>query len=208
MNKPRWFSMLSGLAVTLLFAVSERWGIGAISASDWTIIAVLALFLIATEGLRGSGYLERVIRFAAEREIADGPLFAILTFCSAVLAATATNDVSLFVVVPITVGICRSRGIGAGAVVVLEAMSANVGSAVMPWGNPQNIFLFHHYSMAAAAFYRLMIPPGAAMLALLCFAAARCGSGRAPADRPQEPDAGAEDGGRADVSHVSGVVFS
>ena len=192
-------SLAAGFALLLFFLASLHWRLHWLSASDWSVIAILALFLLATEGLKESGYLNRLVSIVAERELPEPALFAWLIAASGVLAAAVTNDVSLFVIVPLTLGICHRRGVSPIAIVVLETMAANVGSMSMPWGNPQNLFLFRHYSLAAGGFYRLTLPLSLTMMALICAAGRRIA-------RPGNVRRDGADA--APVSHFTGILFS
>ena len=58
-----------------------------------------------------------------------------------IATAVLTNDVVLFIVVPLTLGVCRITNMPATRLIVFEALAVNAGSALTPIGNPQNIFL-------------------------------------------------------------------
>ena len=51
--------------------------------------------------------------------------------------------------------------------VVLETAAANLGSMATPMGNPQNLYIYSHFSMPVADFFRVTLPPTALSLALL-----------------------------------------
>ncbi|WP_245527796.1 SLC13 family permease [Methanocaldococcus fervens] len=81
-----------------------------------------------------------------------------LTF---ILSMLITNDVALFVIVPLT--LILFRYIGADKkdlekLIIFEGISANIGSAMTPIGNPQNLFLFHFYDIGVVDFIINMIP--------------------------------------------------
>lgn len=81
------------------------------------------------------------------------------------LSALITNDVALITFVPFTLGLFGSsrRVI---PVVVMETVAANLGSLLTPIGNPQNLYLYSHYSLAPGEFFAAVWPLGLVCLAL------------------------------------------
>lgn len=84
-----------------------------------------------------------------------------------IAAALLTNDVALFVVVPLTLGLCRITPLLAIRLIVFEALAVNTGSALTPIGNPQNLFLWQLSGASFAEFTWHMAPLVAVLLALL-----------------------------------------
>jgi Na+/H+ antiporter NhaD/arsenite permease-like protein len=113
---------------------------------------------------------------------------------AAALSTLLTNDVALFVVVPLTLGVCRITRLPATRLIVFEALAVNAGSALTPIGNPQNLFLWQLGQVPFDQFVLHMLPLVAAlMLALLLLTAAVFGpravrahgdAAPAPLDRP------------------------
>ena len=132
---------------------------------DWRTIIALAGLLITVTGLKDSGYLRifltRIITLTKnERRLA---VFLILV--SALLSTFLTNDVTLFIVVPLTIELRDSMDIL--KLVSLEAIAVNVGSALTPIGNPQNIFLWHMWNIPFTAFIEEMLPFELILLVIL-----------------------------------------
>ena len=67
----------------------------------------------------------------------------LLAASAALLSALVTNDVSLFLLVPLTRVLATQAHLPLARLVVLEALAVNAGSALTPIGNPQNLFLWH-----------------------------------------------------------------
>ncbi|NPA53344.1 MAG: hypothetical protein GXO21_01600 [Aquificae bacterium] len=74
---------------------------------------------------------------------------------TAVLSIFITNDVALMVVVPITLA---TKVADLEKVIVLEAMAANGGSSISPFGNPQNIFIYFHFNIHFLDFIKEIFP--------------------------------------------------
>lgn len=92
-----------------------------------------------------------------------------LTFISAMFL---TNDVALITLVPLSLlvfNLLEDTG-AVIRVIVLQTVAANVGSALTPFGNPQNLFLFAHYDLGLGAFLAAVWPivvAGALLLIIL-----------------------------------------
>jgi di/tricarboxylate transporter len=139
---------------------------------DWPTLATLTGLLMLTKGLEDSGALHRLGRWltgfmTSERSAALG-----LVTAAALLAMLLTNDVALFVVVPLTLSLCRSTGMAATRLIIFEALAVNAGSALTPIGNPQNLFLWQRSALPFGDFVVHMLPLVAGlMLALLLLTA-------------------------------------
>jgi Na+/H+ antiporter NhaD/arsenite permease-like protein len=88
-------------------------------------------------------------------------IFIALIFLTLFLSAIITNDVSLFVIVPLTLIIHRYINMSLKdleKLIIFEGIAANIGSALTPIGNPQNLFLYHFYNIGALEFIINMLP--------------------------------------------------
>ena len=134
---------------------------------DWPTMAALTGLLLLTKGLEVSGALSRLglwlIGWMATERSAALSLVAAAMLLSMVL----TNDVALFVVVPLTLVVCRITQMAATRLIVFEALAVNAGSALTPIGNPQNLFLWHLSNVSFAAFVWAMLPLVLALMATL-----------------------------------------
>ncbi len=66
-----------------------------------------------------------------------------------------TNDVALLTVVPFTLKLNVKR---TGFLIILEVLAANAMSALTPFGNPQNIFIYFYYHLRPLEFMRIIVP--------------------------------------------------
>jgi Na+/H+ antiporter NhaD/arsenite permease-like protein len=78
-----------------------------------------------------------------------------------------TNDVSLFLIVPLTLAIGGISNLPVLRMVVLEALAVNAGSTLSPIGNPQNLLLWQHSSMPFLQFATAMLPTAGVMFVLV-----------------------------------------
>ena len=133
---------------------------------DWRTIATLAGLLALTKGVELSGYLPRL----AQRLVAAMPterrLAVFLVTATALLATVLTNDVALFVMVPLTLTL-KNSGVPLTRLIVFEALAANAGSVLTPIGNPQNLFLWQLANVPFEHFVLAMLPLAAVLMAPL-----------------------------------------
>ena len=140
---------------------------------DWKTIAALAGLLVLTQAVESSGALGRLGHLLVRR-MSTERIAALWLVCAAAILSTAlTNDVALFVVVPLTLGLCRIAPLPATRLVVFEALAVNAGSALTPIGNPQNLFLWQLSGSSFAEFTWHMAPLVAVLSILLLVLTAR-----------------------------------
>lgn len=136
-------------------------------AIDWPTLEALAGLLVLTRGVEASGALQHAARALLERVHTVRQLALLLVSLSAALSTVLTNDVSLFLVVPLTLSIARIAEVPLKRLVIFEALAVNAGSALTPIGNPQNLLLWHHSGGSMLAYAWAMLPAVAIMSALL-----------------------------------------
>jgi len=142
---------------------------------DWQTIITLSGLLIVTTGIKESG-LFYFLAYRISRRIDNERLLALfLVFLSAVLSMLVTNDITLFITVPLTLSLQKISENDYSKLIIFEAIAVNVGSALTPIGNPQNIFLWHQWGISFLVFVREMAPLVLIMstilliMTLLCF---------------------------------------
>ena len=157
---------------------------------DWPTIATLTGLLILTKGVELSGFLNRLGSTLMARMRSQRSLALLLVAATAALATILTNDVALFVMVPLTLTL-RSATSAADKdalpitrLIIVEALAANAGSALTPIGNPQNLFLWQQSQMSFGAFTAAMLPLALMLLAPLMLLTACVFSGRVGLSQP------------------------
>ncbi len=122
-----------------------------ITPDEWKVLFNLAVFLVIINGLKSSG----ILGFAAWKVERGKGVPLKLVFLTFFLSMFVTNDVALLVVVPITVAMSIEDR---AKVVIMEAIAANGGSALTPFGNPQNLFIYYHYMPSPVEFLKTIFP--------------------------------------------------
>jgi Na+/H+ antiporter NhaD/arsenite permease-like protein len=133
----------------------------------WDTIGALAGLMVLSRGLEDSGYLFRAGRWLLARVHSERTLALMLVLFAAALSAVVTNDVTLFIVVPLTLGLSSVASLPVGRLVVFEALAVNAGSTLSPVGNPQNLYLWQIADVPFLEFCLAMAPLAAALTALL-----------------------------------------
>ena len=134
---------------------------------DWRAMVTLTGLLILTTGLRESGLFRRLSQALLAHVGREDTLALLLVVTAAGFSMVLTNDITLFIVVPLTLAVEEVSGREMTKTVVFEALAVNAGSSLTPIGNPQNIFLWHRWGITFTAFVGDMLPLAAVSLVLL-----------------------------------------
>lgn len=124
----------------------------------WPTIQTLLGLLILTKGLESCGALLMLSTRIATHIRNERTLALFLMALSVILAMIMTNDIALFVVVPLTLTLGRIMVLPIRRLVIFEALAVNCGSLLTPIGNPQNIFLWQHSGTHFTTFVGTMLP--------------------------------------------------
>lgn len=126
---------------------------------DWHTLGTLLMMLCVLEGFKQENVLRPVVRLAGGlRRMTAMTLF--LVFGVFFTSMFVTNDVSLIIFVPLTILLFRSGGKEKYIlpVISMENIAAIRGSLLMPFGSPQNLFLYGQAKVSAWHFMLHMLP--------------------------------------------------
>ncbi|MDD4368069.1 MAG: SLC13 family permease [Oscillospiraceae bacterium] len=195
-----WRRFLKSQAVLLSSAIAALFSMLLVKPSpayaqylDWRTLILLFCLMSVVAGFRAERRFDALGHWLVGRIHNSRQLALILMLLCFFSAMFITNDVSLITFVPFTILLFGELGWQRELIytVVLETVAANLGSLLMPVGNPQNLYLYSHYQMTPGLFFYYTIPLSLAGL-LLCLAAASLAPGRPltlaipdPAARPQ-----------------------
>ena len=126
---------------------------------DWRTLGTLLMMLCVLEGFKRENVLEPVVRLAS-RLTRMTSLTLFLVFGVFFTSMFVTNDVSLIIFVPLTLLLFRNgnREHYILPVISLENIAAIRGSMLMPFGSPQNLFLYGQANITAWHFMLHMLP--------------------------------------------------
>jgi Na+/H+ antiporter NhaD/arsenite permease-like protein len=162
-----WLLLVFALLALTLAVLDPR------PASDYrrwlqlpTLAGLMGL-LIAIQGIRDSGLVQHAAVAVVARAHSLRGLGLLLVSATALLSMVLTNDVSLFLIVPLTLAIGSVSNLPVLRMVVLEALAVNAGSTLSPIGNPQNLLLWQHSQLPFLHFAAAMLPAAAVMFVLV-----------------------------------------
>ncbi|MBY4869183.1 citrate transporter [Burkholderia sp. Bp9017] len=131
---------------------------------DWQTVLTLAGLLMLTKALELSGCLMWLAHRIVHHVHSERGLAMLLVIFAAALAMWLTNDVALFVVVPLMVSLRALTPLPFRRLVIVVALAVNAGSVATPLGNPQNLFL---WQLSGVSFGRFVVTLGPLALALM-----------------------------------------
>lgn len=161
------------LAVFSMFFVPPD--IEYIAYIDFRTPAILFSLMTAMAGLRKTGFFQWIAQSFLCRVKKTWQLVCILVLLCFFASMAVTNDVALITFVPFTFIVLDLIGADAKnrltvPVVVLQTISANLGSMLTPIGNPQNLYLYSKAGLPLSFFLLRMLPysPVSLLLLLIC----------------------------------------
>ncbi len=125
---------------------------------EWHTIIALCSLLIITTAIKESEYLSFFGSLFIKKLYTERKLALFLVLLCAVLSTIFTNDIALFIMIPLTLSFQNILKNDLHKLVILEAISANVGSTLTPIGNPQNLFLWHKWKISFISFVVKTLP--------------------------------------------------
>lgn len=141
-------------------------------------LACLFCLLAVVRALRNAGFFDAVARRALRSFATLRALGCALVGLTLVCSMFATNDMALLMLLPLsTVALAQSGNERAiPFMFTMQAIAANLGGMVLPFGNPQNIFLNAAFGIAFPDFLATMALPfgvSVALIAVCCVAGFR-----------------------------------
>ena len=170
-----FFTALTGLIVTwaiLGHPPSTGW-------RDYEPIFLLWGLFVSIRGIERSHALCHAGRFM-ERMPAPGLSLVVLGF---VLGMLMTIDVALVTLVPLIFAMGLSQRV---RILLLASFAAHAGAALLPFGTPQNLFIFYYFHPTVIDFVKAIAPLSFSLLLLFLIVGAFSGVRRkVPEDRPE-----------------------
>ena len=148
-------SMLAAAAALIITPPSAR----LLEDIDWRTLGTLLMMLCVLEGFKKENVLRPLVSLASNlKRMAALSLF--LVFGVFFTSMFVTNDVSLIIFVPLTIMLFRGDGKEKYIlpVISMENIAAIRGSMLMPFGSPQNLFLYGKAGVSAWHFMLHMLP--------------------------------------------------
>lgn len=126
---------------------------------DWGSLSLTTALIITSKGLELSGVFGRITpRLVKWANHSDKRLLFFLLPTIAFSSALIMNDTAMLVFIPLVVTLSELSGLNKARAVTLSAIAANVGSALTPIGNPQNVIIWRKYDLSFLTFVLHMLP--------------------------------------------------
>ena len=140
-----------------------------ISYIDFRTLSILLSLMITMAGFQRLSVFRQIGEILVGKMNSIRGIVLILLGLCFFSSMFITNDVALLTFVPfsiITLSISNRKDLFI-IVIVLETIAANLGSMLIPLGNPQNLYLYSLSNMKLLSFISLMLPYSICALALL-----------------------------------------
>ncbi|HHT8825048.1 TPA: SLC13 family permease [Yersinia enterocolitica] len=134
---------------------------------DWTTIVTLLGLMLLTKGVEVSGYFDFIGRKIINTLQTERHLALFLVLSAAVLSSFLTNDVALFIIVPLILTLKKISALPVSRLIIFSALAVNAGALLTPIGNPQNILLWSRSELSFIGFTLQMAPLAATILLTL-----------------------------------------
>jgi Na+/H+ antiporter NhaD/arsenite permease-like protein len=173
---------------------------------DWPTVMTLAGLLMLTKAIELSGLLMWLAHRVVHHVRSERALACLLIGLAAGLSMLVTNDVALFVVVPLVLSLHALTPLPVKRLTIFLALAVNAGSILTPLGNPQNLFLWQVGAISFGRFVAALAPLCATLMAMLDVMAAFAFKAK-PLDLSRDADAIPVDRAYASVAAVLFASF-
>ena len=152
-QKIMWITLLILLVVCLICHSFPK-------ASDinWQTILSLFSLMLVTQYFIQINALDFLSQKIIDLAHTHRQITQLLVLLAGFLAMFLTNDVAILSLVPLFLVIHKQVDGPFIFPLTLITISANLGSALTPFGNPQNLYLFNHYQLSTANFFKISLP--------------------------------------------------
>ncbi|MEC4176159.1 SLC13 family permease [Adlercreutzia sp. R7] len=157
---------------------------------DWRTLECLFCVLTVASAFRLMGAFDHGARAIIGRFRTPSALALALVLTTAALSMVATNDMALIMMLPLSAATLMAAGQARilPAVFALQGIAANLCGMIMPFGNPQNLYLYSYYDLGLRDFLGTMALPFAVSTAgvIACtLTLTRAGSEEESGEKPQ-----------------------
>ena len=136
----------------VLAVISSLFSPPQLSYIDFHVLGMLFCLMLVVAGFKKIKLLDylavRILTLCGSLREVTAALVGIAFFASMLV----TNDVALLTFVPLALTIGHRLHLDMAKIIIWQTLAANLGSALTPMGNPQNLFIYAHYKMIPLAF--------------------------------------------------------
>lgn len=159
------------LGATLMVLVGAVTPSAALASIDLNTILLLVGMMMVVVTLEATGFFGYLALRIVERSTTQRGLLVGVAASTALLSALVLNDTVVLFFTPIIIHAARLLGVSPVKYLVVEAISANIGSVATQIGNPQNAYIA---TVSGISFARYLLVMGPIMVATLAVAVLIC----------------------------------
>jgi Na+/H+ antiporter NhaD/arsenite permease-like protein len=156
--KDKVFIIAFFLALISCFIVHPS--IAYLSYINYKVLIIMFTLMIAVAGLYEANVFSFIAIKLVSRFYSIKWIALVIVLATFFLGMWVTNDAVLLTLVPFTLFVTKQtqQEKYALTIVILQTLAANLGSALTPMGDPQNIYLYAYYNIPFASFIGAMLP--------------------------------------------------
>jgi Na+/H+ antiporter NhaD/arsenite permease-like protein len=154
--KKEWFFSISFLLFLFLYFYEKPTFSELNNSIDWPTIRALFGLLIITTAIKESNFFDYFALKTIQKINNEKNLSIILILFSLFFSMFLTNDITLFIIVPLTLSFSKIIKSDLTKLIIFEAIAVNVGSSLTPFGNPQNLYIFRQMDISIIDFIKMM----------------------------------------------------
>ncbi|WP_298126259.1 SLC13 family permease [uncultured Clostridium sp.] len=147
------------LIIAMILAIGTSFiSLPKIEYIDFEVIILLFNLMILVAGFNDLKVLDSIATSLLKRCTSLKSLTYMIVFLTFFSAMIVTNDVALITFVPLTLIIGKKANINILKAVIFQTLAANLGSALTPMGNPQNLFIYSYFNINILEFLKITLP--------------------------------------------------
>lgn len=147
------------LIIAMILAIGTSFiSLPKIEYIDFKVIILLFNLMILVAGFKDLKVLDSIATSLLKRCTSLKSLIYMVVFLTFFSAMIVTNDVALITFVPLTLIIGKKANINILKAVIFQTLAANLGSALTPMGNPQNLFIYSYFNINILEFLKITLP--------------------------------------------------
>lgn len=133
---------------------------------NWHTLVCLFAMLAVLNAFRQIGAFRALASLLVRRFTTVRSVVLVLVMVTFFGSMFLTNDMALLTFLPLSAMVLSSCGQRERIlfVFVMQTLAANLGGMILPFGNPQNLFLFSYYDLSLVQFVSALLPPFVASL--------------------------------------------
>jgi Na+/H+ antiporter NhaD/arsenite permease-like protein len=159
-----WFVKDKVFLIAFCFAVASMFFIPpSLAYVDYInpkVLVIMFTLMIAVAGMYEANFFSFVAIKLVSKFFTIKYIAIVIVVATFFLGMAVTNDAVLLTLVPFTLFVTKQTKMERYAlvIVILQTIAANMGSALTPMGDPQNIYLYAYYDIPFLTFISVMLP--------------------------------------------------